>query len=136
MISYNGFLIFFFLMKRKSYRKRKNQRLSNQLISESIKVYASAPWWLCMLMGSILFAIFFVWLPGHLENKMANDISTTVDFSPIYRLLIRICKLIGAVTGIAALLFAIKNYFFGVKSTKQGKKDANFLSRLLAFFVD
>jgi len=66
---------------------------------------------------------------------MANDISTTVDFSPIYRLLIRICKLIGAVTGIAALLFAIKNYFFGVKSTKQDKKDANFFSRLLAFFV-
>lgn len=121
---------------RKKYYRRKKQGIFSKLISESIDMFSMAPPWLCILMGSLLFILFYLFVPYYFEYKFNDPAQGVNGFSSLIVRFARLSQWAGAAIGIASLFFAIRNHYFGRKTSKKGKQNTGFFAKFLASFFD
>lgn len=119
-------------------RNHANQKFSDTLISENLRIVHIFSWKSYIFLGALLFAIFYCLVPAWLNHQLIAIHSSTIR--PIAETLfvrrIHWIQLTGISLGLICISLAIRNYFV-TRSIKRSisirsKSNINFFSRLLA----
>lgn len=119
-------------------RNHANQKFSDTLISENLRIVHIFSWKSYIFLGALLFAIFYCLVPAWLNHQLIAIHSSTIR--PIAETLfvrrIHWIQLTGISLGLICISLAIHNYF-ATRSIKRSisirsKSNINFFSRLLA----
>ncbi len=119
-------------------RDHANQKFSDTLTSENLRIVHIFSWKSYIFLGALLFAIFYCLVPAWLNHQLIAIHSSTIR--PIAETLfvrrIHWIQLTGISLGLICISLAIRNYFV-TRSIKRSisirsKSNINFFSRLLA----
>ena len=91
-----------------------------------------------MVLGVVLFVIFYWLIPGWFESNFLSNPSSpfTAIVEPIIGRRLRFFRLIGIASALACGFFAIRNYYTEARLDYSGRRTTGFLSRFLAKFLD
>ena len=115
-------------------RRRRRRSSTGQIVRDASFIANRASWKAALVLGLVLFAVFYWAIPAWLQSQV--DSANTTTLKPMLELVIgrRIywSQLLGATLGLACLLFAAWNYFRSDRLRGRGERNVGFLSRLLA----
>ena len=124
-------------MGRKRYYKRRRSPASH-IIRDTTHTANRMSWKGCLVLGAILFTIFYWLLPGWVDGLAANQTASPFNaaFEPIIGRRLRMFRIIGIASGLICVFFAFRNYYTRRQMGRGGKVATGFLARLLARSLD
>lgn len=125
-------------MGRRYYRRR-NSNSAGALVRDTVEVGNRLPWWGAALLGVLLFSVFYWFLPAWIHHQWDANLDRSL-FSNMVRQAferrVHWLQYLGIVLGVICAFFAIKNYFWSERLSRDGERDVGFFSRLLARILD
>jgi hypothetical protein len=117
---------------------QKNRKTADTLSSENLPTANILSWRGYILLGSLLFMIFYCMIPewlnhelSTLQNSTLRPIAETLFMRRIYWI-----QLAGIALGLICIVFAIRNYFSARSISSNGRSNTTYLSRLFAKLTD
>jgi len=125
-------------MGRRYYRRR-NKNSTGALVRDTVEVGNRLPWWGAAMMGVLLFSIFFWVVPAWIHYQWeSNPVRSPLGdmVRQVFERRLHWIQYLGIVLGLIGVFFAIKNYFWSERLSRQGEHDVGFFSRLLGRLLD
>lgn len=121
------------------YYGRRNNNSTGTLVRDTVEVGNRLPWWGAAIMGVLLFSLFYWVVPAWIHcqwesNPVRSPLGDMVR--QVFERRLHWVQYLGIVLGLIGAFFAIKNYFWSERLSRQGERDVGFFSRLLGRFLD
>ena len=117
---------------------QKNRKTSDAPSSENLPIANTFSWRRYLLLGSLLFMIFYCMIPAWLNHELSTLQNSTLR--PIAEALfmrrIYWIQLAGIALGSICIVFAIHNYFSARSISSNGRNNTTYLSRLFSKLTD
>ena len=117
---------------------QKNRKTSDAPSSEHLPIANTLCWRRYLLLGSLLFMIFYWMIPAWLNHELSTLQNSTLR--PIAEALfmrrIYWIQLAGIALGSICIVFAIRNYFSARSISSNGRNNTTYLSRLFDKLTD
>ena len=121
---------------RKRYRRKRSS--SGNLLGETISVANRLSWKLSILLGVILFVLFYWVAPTaithQLESLQGNPYRPLIE--SLFARRLHWFQWIGIALGLVCAFFAMRNYLSAPPLDRGGQRNVGFFSRFLARWLD
>jgi hypothetical protein len=117
---------------RRRYYRRRSRSPTGRLIRDMTEIAARAPWWLSLLLGSMVFAVFYWGVPAY-EAYLANKGGMAATMAQFFA---DRSQRVGVLLLIVALVGTALQLVFGRPLARREQRGASWLSRQLGRMID
>lgn len=121
---------------RRRYRKKRS--MAGGMLSDTSYIANRLSWVGSAILGFVLFVVFYWLLPMWINHQL-NSLQGNM-FRPMMETLfarrVHWVQWLGIALALICAFFSVRNYFGSQRLNRQGERDVNFISRLLARLFD
>jgi hypothetical protein len=122
-------------MARRRYRR---QSPAGSMATDAAYIANRLPWQGALILGIVLFVIFYWLIPAWLQNHIASIDSKNVRpvIEAMYGRRIHWFQWLGVALALICGFFTVRNYFRSRRLRSAGERDVGYFGRLIARFLD
>jgi drug/metabolite transporter (DMT)-like permease len=116
-------------MARRYYRRKSK----TSIISDTVYIGARLPWWGALVLGAVLFVIFYFAIPAWIESKILvhGDSPLLFAVSEVMSRRMHWSQYIGIACGLVGVYFAIRNFLVAKSACHPERGIIGFVARML-----
>jgi ABC-type Fe3+ transport system permease subunit len=120
------------------YRRRRGRSISGRIVSDSVYIANRLPWPWVIVFGAVSFCFFYWGVPALIAWHIATiqDKILRAAFDAALGRRSHWSQWLAVAIGLAAVFFAIRNYFAVRRLDREGERDVSLFSRVLARLID